>query len=122
MHRIQRTCRVSSRRGRHGPGSDQRGEDGRMRRDGVRHGSIDRVSERAAPLGAVHRHVTTSDTSTPLRNGSPGGGTIWVTTLLAIGLSVTGKVSRGNAAIAGMLVWILGSLPGLIQALPAEAP
>ena len=25
----------------------------------------DRVSERAAPLGAVHRHVTTSDTTTP---------------------------------------------------------
>ena len=66
--------------------------------------------------------MTTSDTSTPLRNGSPGGRTIWVTTLLAIGLSVTGKVSRGNAAIAGMLVWILGSLPGLIQALRAEAP
>ena len=64
--------------------------------------------------------MTTSDTSTPLRNGSPGGRTIWVTVLLAIGLSVTGKVSRGNAAIAGMLVWILGSLPGLIQALPAE--
>lgn len=43
--------------------------------------------------------------------------TIWVTVLLAIGLAVTGRISRSNAAIAAALVWVLGALPGLLQAL-----
>jgi hypothetical protein len=37
--------------------------------------------------------------------------TIWVTVLLAIGLAVTGKISRGQAAIAAAIVWLLGSAP-----------
>jgi hypothetical protein len=37
--------------------------------------------------------------------------TIWVTVLLAIGLSVTGKISRGQAAIAAAIVWLLGAAP-----------
>lgn len=41
--------------------------------------------------------------------------TIWVTVLLVIGLSVTGKISRGKAAIAGVIVWFLGALPTLAQ-------
>ncbi|HEU4722242.1 MAG TPA: YIP1 family protein [Gemmatimonadaceae bacterium] len=42
--------------------------------------------------------------------------TIWVTVLLAIGLAVTGNVSRGRAAIAAAIVWVLGSAPLLLQA------
>lgn len=41
--------------------------------------------------------------------------TIWVTVLLAIGLYVTGKVSKGQAATFGVLIWIVGSLPALRQ-------
>lgn len=43
--------------------------------------------------------------------------TIWVTVLLAIGLSVTGKISRASAAIAATFVWVVGAVPGLLQAL-----
>jgi hypothetical protein len=39
--------------------------------------------------------------------------TIWVTILLAIGMYVTGKVSKGRAAVFGVLIWILGALPAL---------
>ena len=42
--------------------------------------------------------------------------TIWVTVLLAIGLAVTGNISRGRAAIAAAIVWVLGALPLLLQA------
>ncbi|HEY9227808.1 MAG TPA: YIP1 family protein, partial [Gemmatimonadaceae bacterium] len=41
--------------------------------------------------------------------------TIWVTILLAIGLYVTGKVSKPKAAIFGVLIWFVGSLPMLRQ-------
>lgn len=47
--------------------------------------------------------------------------TIWVTVLLAIGLSVTGKIPRSRAAIAGVLIWILGALFPLLNALRAQA-
>ncbi|HEY9449733.1 MAG TPA: YIP1 family protein [Gemmatimonadaceae bacterium] len=43
--------------------------------------------------------------------------TIWVTVLLAVGLHVTGKVPKGKAAIAAVIVWILGALPGLYGAM-----
>ena len=43
--------------------------------------------------------------------------TIWVTVLLAIGLSVTGKIPRQQAAIAAVIVWIVGALPLIAQAL-----
>lgn len=42
--------------------------------------------------------------------------TIWVTVLLAIGLSVTGKIPRSKAAMAVVLVWIAGALPALLGA------
>ena len=42
--------------------------------------------------------------------------TIWITVLLAIGLSVTGRIPRSKAAIAAVLVWIIGALPALIGA------
>jgi len=43
--------------------------------------------------------------------------TIWVTVLLAIGLVVTGKVTKGRAAIFGVIMWIVGSLPQIQQAI-----
>jgi len=42
--------------------------------------------------------------------------TIWVTVLLVIGLAVIGKISRRQAAIAGVIVWIIGAVPGIIGA------
>jgi hypothetical protein len=42
--------------------------------------------------------------------------TIWVTVLLAIGLAVTGRIPRSKAAIAAAIVWLVGALPGLLQA------
>jgi hypothetical protein len=42
--------------------------------------------------------------------------TIWVTVLLAIGLSVTGKISRQRAAIAAVVMWFVGALPAVLQA------
>jgi len=36
--------------------------------------------------------------------------TIWVTILLAVGMYVTGRVSKGRAAIFGVLIWAVGGL------------
>ncbi len=41
--------------------------------------------------------------------------TLWVTVLLAIGLYVTGQVSKRNAVIFGVLIWLVGGLPGFRQ-------
>ncbi len=38
---------------------------------------------------------------------------IWVTVLLAIGLYVTGRVTKGRAVVFGILIWIVGGLPAL---------
>ena len=43
--------------------------------------------------------------------------TIWQTVLLAIGLQVTGKVSKTNSYIAAALVWLIGALPTVLGAL-----
>jgi hypothetical protein len=42
---------------------------------------------------------------------------IWVTVLLAIGLSVVGRIPRSRAAIPAVLVWLFGTLPQLMIAL-----
>ncbi len=42
--------------------------------------------------------------------------TIWITILLAIGLSVTGHIPRSRAAIAAALIWAIGALPLILQA------
>jgi hypothetical protein len=42
---------------------------------------------------------------------------IWQTILLAIGLQVTGKVSKTNSYIAAALVWLIGALPTILGAL-----
>jgi hypothetical protein len=47
--------------------------------------------------------------------------TIWVTVLLAIGLSVTGRISRGKAAMAAVVVWVIGALPGVYGGVKADA-
>jgi len=41
--------------------------------------------------------------------------TIWVTVLLAVGVYVTGKVSKERAVVFGLLIWVIGSLPALRQ-------
>jgi hypothetical protein len=46
--------------------------------------------------------------------------TIWVTVLLAIGLSVTGGISRKRAAMVAPLIWAAGAIPVLLQALRAS--
>jgi hypothetical protein len=43
--------------------------------------------------------------------------TIWVTILLAIGLSVTGGISRSRAYLAAPLIWAAGAIPLVLQAL-----
>jgi hypothetical protein len=63
-----------------------------------------------------------ADTTSPLLLGLIGRidvFTIWVTILIAIGLAVTGKISRGSAAIAAVVVWFIGALPTLAGALNA---
>ncbi|HXI21174.1 MAG TPA: YIP1 family protein [Gemmatimonadales bacterium] len=45
--------------------------------------------------------------------------TLWVTALLAIGLSVMGRIPLARAALAAAVVWVLGALPGIVGALRA---
>ena len=42
---------------------------------------------------------------------------LWTTFLLALGLKVTGKVSTEKAIIAGVVMWLLGTLQPLLQLL-----
>ena len=42
---------------------------------------------------------------------------IWQTILLAIGLQVTGRVSKASSYLAAALVWLIGALPTLLGAL-----
>jgi hypothetical protein len=42
--------------------------------------------------------------------------TIWVTVLMAIGLQVTGKLSRNQTIVAGVLCWVIGALWPLFSA------
>ncbi|MGI8510087.1 MAG: Yip1 family protein [Gemmatimonadaceae bacterium] len=46
--------------------------------------------------------------------------TIWVTVLLAIGLSVVARIPRSRAAIAAVTVWVIGMIPAVLQALRAS--
>lgn len=39
--------------------------------------------------------------------------TVWATVLLGVGLYVTGKVSKGSAAAAAVIVWLVAGLPTL---------
>ena len=43
--------------------------------------------------------------------------TLWITALIAIGLSVTGRIPLKRAAIAAAVVWLLGGLPTILQAI-----
>ena len=43
--------------------------------------------------------------------------TLWITALIAIGLSVTGRISLRKAMIAAAIVWFAGGLPLILPAL-----
>ena len=43
--------------------------------------------------------------------------TLWITVLIAIGLSVTGRIPMRRAAIAAAIVWVVGGLPLILQAI-----
>jgi hypothetical protein len=43
--------------------------------------------------------------------------TLWITLLIAIGLSVTGRISLGRAALVAAIVWFAGGLPVIFPAL-----
>lgn len=43
--------------------------------------------------------------------------TIWVTVLIGIGVCVTGKLGKGRATAVAIIVWVIGALPALRQAL-----
>ena len=43
--------------------------------------------------------------------------TIWVTLLIAIGIRVMGRTTTGQAVVGAVLVWLVGSIPMLLQAL-----
>lgn len=43
--------------------------------------------------------------------------TIWVTILVGVGVYVTGKLGKGQAVAVAVIVWIIGGLPAIRQAL-----
>jgi hypothetical protein len=43
--------------------------------------------------------------------------TLWITVLIAIGLSVTGRIPLRRAAIAAAIVWLAGAVPPMLQAI-----
>ena len=43
--------------------------------------------------------------------------TIGVTVLLAVGVSITGKIGRAEGAMVGVMVWLVGALPTVLPAL-----
>ena len=43
--------------------------------------------------------------------------TLWVTILIALGIKVMGRTSTGQAVVGAGLVWLVGSIPVLLQAL-----
>ncbi len=43
--------------------------------------------------------------------------TLWITALVAIGLSVTGRIPLSKAAIVAAIVWAAGALPLILQAI-----
>lgn len=42
--------------------------------------------------------------------------TIWLTVLLAIGVYVTGRITKGQAVFAGVLFWVVGAIPAILGA------
>jgi hypothetical protein len=45
--------------------------------------------------------------------------TLWITVLIAIGLSVMGQIPKSKAAVAGVIMWIIGAIPAVWGALRA---
>lgn len=46
--------------------------------------------------------------------------TIWITVLLAIGLSVTGLIPRSKAYMAAVVLWFAGAVPSVLSALQQQ--
>lgn len=46
--------------------------------------------------------------------------TIWVTVLLAIGLAVVGRIPKSRAALAGVIIWVVGAIPAVWGAIRAS--
>jgi hypothetical protein len=46
--------------------------------------------------------------------------TIWITVLVAVGLKVLAKVSTAQAVAGAAIVWVIGGLPAILQALRAS--
>ncbi len=63
-----------------------------------------------------------ADTASPLIMAIAGRidlFTLWVTTLIAIGIAVMGQISRPRAVIAAASMWVIGSIPAIWGALRA---
>jgi hypothetical protein len=45
--------------------------------------------------------------------------TLWITAILAIGIGVMGKLSGGKTIVAGAVMWLIGALPAVWQAVKA---
>jgi hypothetical protein len=45
--------------------------------------------------------------------------TLWVTLLLIIGIAVVGRISYGRATLVGVVMWVIGALPGVWGAIRA---
>lgn len=46
---------------------------------------------------------------------------IWAYVIIAIGVAVTGRVSRGKAALVALIAWVVGSVPVLLSVLGGQA-
>jgi hypothetical protein len=45
--------------------------------------------------------------------------TLWVTFIIAVGISVMGRIPMARAAIAAAIIWLIGGLPAILGALRA---
>ncbi|HXY31008.1 MAG TPA: YIP1 family protein [Gemmatimonadaceae bacterium] len=72
----------------------------------------------SATLGVGH--FLSPDTTSPIALALLGRIEVfilWTTVLLGIGLHVVGKVSMAKAMGVAAIIWVLGALPGILQAL-----
>jgi len=46
--------------------------------------------------------------------------TLWITFLIAVGLSVMGRIPKSSAAVAAVIMWIIGALPAVWGAIRAS--
>jgi hypothetical protein len=73
----------------------------------------------AASISLSGARFLNPDTTSPLMMAIAGHFdvfVIWMVVLIVIGLSVIGKIPRSRAAIAGVVLWVLGLLPAILRA------